>query len=92
MKISKVLFLSLFTLFGTFAFVSPASATDWHDRRDAEIRRDYRDAWRHRQALERERRYRAWNRYDRFRHDRSRYRYDWGNRYNRNRWDYRYRH
>lgn len=95
MKISKTLFLSLFTLFGTFAFVSPTSATDWHDRRAPEIRRDYRDAWRHRQALERARRYRAW-RYDRFRHDPWRDRYDWRNRYDwrdrYNRRDYRYRH
>ena len=74
----KILFLGALAISGTLAFTSPVLAADWrYDQRRAEINREYREALRRREALERSHRFGWWNRDNHF--DAWRNRNDWRN-------------
>ena len=78
MKKWKILLLGALALSGTLAFTNPASAADRrYDYRRAEINREYREAVRRREALERNHRFGWWNRDNHA--DAWRYRNDWRN-------------
>jgi hypothetical protein len=76
MKRLKLLLLGVLAVSSVAVFTTNASAADWRfDHRRAEINREYREAWRRREAFDRDHRFGWWNRDNRF--DAWRNRYGW---------------